>query len=175
MPARPSAGASPMPLRLLAAAFLLAGCSEEPAPPAPQAKIEEPSPPPAPRSVPEPRAGGERAPAGSGAEASADVLRSYYERIGAGDYNGAYALRERSEGAATAEEFAANFELHAEHRATVGAPSRVAEAGGWQYVEVPVQIYGRLKSGKPMASAGTMTLRRRKAEPNAPWRIYTSR
>ena len=163
-----------MPLRLLPAAFLLAGCSEEPAPPTPEAKIEEPAPSPAPRSVPEPRAEDERASTGSGAEASADVLRSYYERIGAGDYGGAYALRERSEGAATAEEFAANFERYADHRATVGSPSRIAEAGGWLYVEVPVQIYGRLKSGAPVASAGTMTLRRRKAEPNAPWRIYTS-
>jgi hypothetical protein len=163
-----------MPLRLLPAAFLLAGCSEEPAPPAPEAKIEEPSPPPAPRSVPEPEPAQRTSPAAS-EQGAAEVLKTYHALIQAGKYSEAYRLREPEKKGATPETFVANYARYAEHRATVGTPSRIAEAGDWLYVEVPVQMYGRLKSGEPMASAGTMTLRRPKAEPNAPWRIYTSR
>jgi hypothetical protein len=95
--------------------------------------------------------------------------------IEAGKFREAYRLREPEKKGATEQAFAANYARYAEHRATIGAPSRIAEAGEWLYVEVPVQMYGRMKSGAPMASAGTMTLRRPAAEPNAPWRIYTSR
>ncbi len=104
-----------------------------------------------------------------------EVVKAYYSLIGDRKFSDAYDLREPAEGAASEGEFAANFEQYAEHRATVGSASRIAEAGGWLYVEVPVQMYGRMKSGAPFGSAGTLTLRRRKAEPNAPWRIYTNR
>ena len=44
-------------------------------------------------------------------------------------------------------------------------------------VEVPVQLYGRMKDGKPFGSAGTITLRRANDVPGATaaqrrWRIY---
>ncbi len=110
--------------------------------------------------------------AGQGA---AEVVKAYYSLIGARKYSDAYRLREPAEGAASEAEFEANFEKFAEHRVTVGSASRIAEAGGWLYVEVPVQMYGRMKSGAPFGSAGTLTLRRRKPEPNAPWRIYSNR
>lgn len=103
------------------------------------------------------------------------MLQTYYALIEAGKFGEAYRLRESSRNAASEAAFAGSYGRYAEHHATVGAPSRIAEAGGWLYVEVPVQMYGRMKTGAPMASAGTITLRRPATEPNAPWRIYTSR
>jgi hypothetical protein len=69
-----------------------------------------------------------------------------------------------------AADFAAAFERYASHRATVGAPSRPVEAGGWFYVEVPVQTYGTMRDGTPFGSAGIVTLRRRQG--GGDWRIY---
>jgi ketosteroid isomerase-like protein len=90
--------------------------------------------------------------------------------IGAKDYRGAYALREQREGAGFAA-FAANYERYSAYHATVGQPSQTAAAGDCLYVEVPVQYYGQTKDGKAFGSAGTITLRRHKA--NGGWRIHT--
>jgi hypothetical protein len=109
----------------------------------------------------------------SGAEAGAAyVLKRYYALIGARRYEPAQRLRESSARAPNAGEFAANFERYAEHHATVGTPSMVAEAGEWLYVEVPVQRYGKFQNGKTFVNAGTVTLRRRKS--GGEWRIFTS-
>jgi hypothetical protein len=100
------------------------------------------------------------------------VLERHYALIEARQYKAARELRESSKRAPSAEAFAANFERYAEHHATVGAPSKVAEAGEWLYVEVPVQRYGKFKNGKTFVNAGTVTLRRRKS--GGEWRIFTS-
>ena len=47
-----------------------------------------------------------------------------------------------------------------EVHANIGAPGRVEGGAGSLYVEIPVQIYGRLKDGKEFSSRGVMTLRR---------------
>jgi hypothetical protein len=47
-----------------------------------------------------------------------------------------------------------------EVHANIGAPGKVEGGAGSLYVEVPVQLYGRLKDGKEFSSRGTMTLRR---------------
>ena len=99
------------------------------------------------------------------------MLQTYYALIEAGKFKEAYRLREPEKKGASEEAFAANYARYAEHHATVGAPSRVAEAGEWLYVEVPVQPYGRMKDGSPLASAGTVTLRRRAS--GGQWRIFT--
>ena len=46
-------------------------------------------------------------------------------------------------------------------------------------MEIPVQLYGQMKSGESFGSAGTVTLRRVNDVPGATaaqrrWRIYTS-
>ena len=128
--------------------------------------VSAPAQPPA-QAVPEP------AGAPLGGENAAGVVRTYYSLIEAGDYGDARRLREKP-GSTDAAAFAANFERYAEHRATVGTPSETVEAGDWLYVEVPVQTYGRLKNGETFGSAGTVSLRRHRSEPNAQWRIYTS-
>lgn len=124
----------------------------------------------APAPAPEPV---QQAPKPSKADGgAADVLKRYYALIGERRYEEARALRETGSRAPTADAFAANFEKYAEHRATIGTPSLVAEGGDWLYVEVPVQTYGKLKSGAAFGSAGTVTLRRRKS--GGEWRIHTS-
>lgn len=113
------------------------------------------------------------------AQGAANVLQTYYALIEQGDYDAAYALRSPSADGPSAAEFAASFERYAEYHAQIGAPSSIEGAAGSLYVEVPVQIYGRLKDGKPFSSAGTVTLRRSNDIPGATakqrsWRIYTS-
>ena len=86
------------------------------------------------------------------------------------------ALRPRDQGGAA--RLTANFDAYRSYRADVGAPSRPVEAGGWQYVEVPVMITGAFKGGKPFASAGSVTLRRAVAARDAApaekrWHIHT--
>ena len=100
---------------------------------------------------------------------AAEVLRRYYASISERRYSEAHKLRET--GGADAAAFAAYFERFGSLRVTVGTPSEPVEAGGWLYVEVPVHTYGTMKDGKPLGSAGTVTLRRR--EPGGEWRIFT--
>jgi hypothetical protein len=47
-----------------------------------------------------------------------------------------------------------------EVHANIGAPGQIEGGAGSLYVEVPVQLYGRMKDGKEFNSLGTMTLRR---------------
>lgn len=111
------------------------------------------------------------------AQGAANVLQTYYALIEAGKYGEAWRLREQRAGsAADAAEFAKGFERYAEYHAQIGAPSPIHGAAGSLYVEVPVQLYGRLKSGQPFSTAGTVTLRRSNNVPggNTAWRIYTS-
>jgi hypothetical protein len=148
--------------------LLLAGCSDEPAAEAPEeeSRLQVP----APRSAPaaaEPAEPTEPAPEATDA---AEVLRLYYDHVQNRRYRQAHALREARTGD-DVEAFAAHFDRFASHKATLGKPSDPVAAGEWLYVELPVQVYGTLKDGKPFGSAGTITLRR--AKQGGPWRIYT--
>jgi hypothetical protein len=60
----------------------------------------------------------------------------------------------------SASAFAASFDKYARYDAQVGAPGRIEGAAGSSYVEVPVVIYGRLKSGEAVHMNGPVTLRR---------------
>jgi hypothetical protein len=134
----------------------LAAC-EKPAPPPPH-KAEprtEPAPPP-------------RTQAGDDA---ATALRRYYDRIEAGDYDAAYAMR--SGGGVDRERFAANFRAYEAYHAQAGAPSQPVAQGDYEYVEVPVMITGRFVGGKPFGSAGRVTLRRARGGADTAWKIYT--
>ena len=102
--------------------------------------------------------------------AAADALRLYYERIGRRDWRGAFAMREPAPGL-TLERFAASFERYEDYRATVGIPSLPARQDGAVWVQIPVQLYGRMRSGRPFGSAGAITLKR-EAGAEA-WRIVS--
>ena len=164
-------------LKALPALLLLAACSESGPPPAqrPEAKQAQP-----PRTAPAPReAGGlpddgtplTEAPAKpGGAQEAATVVETYYALIEAGKYEQAWKLRWTRAGDSSAA-FVDSFGRYASYHASVGAPSQPQEAGGSFYVEVPVQIYGRLKTGEPFSSAGNVTLRGKAGERQ--WRIYS--
>jgi hypothetical protein len=112
------------------------------------------------------------------AQGAATVVETYYALIEARNYRAAWALRWNSD-AMTPEQFAAGFTDYADYHATVGAPSEIQGAAGSLYVEVPVQLYGRMKNGKPFGSAGTVTLRRVNDVPGSTaeerrWRIYSN-
>lgn len=110
-------------------------------------------------------------------EDAADVVRHYYALIESGNYEKAWLLRWESKGPGR-DRFVAGFGPYAEYHATVGTPTDIQGAAGSLYVDVPVQLYGRRKDGRPFGSAGTITLRRVNDVPGSTeaerrWRIYT--
>lgn len=100
--------------------------------------------------------------AATSAQAAADVVQTYYALIGEKKYKEAWRLwgggGEASGTKAAA--FAASFDKYAQYSAQIGTPGEIEGAAGSSYVEVPVIIYGRLKSGKEVHMKGPVTLRR---------------
>ena len=166
--------------------FLACACgSSEPPPPAGEPEREavsaapprplEPPAPGEPGGLPDDRTSVSEARfTAESAQGAANVLQTYYALIEAGKYAAAFRLREPSKGV-TLDRFAASFDRFSEYHANVGAPSEPQGAAGSLYVEVPVQLYGRLKDGRPFSNAGTVTLRRSNNVPGGSreWRIYT--
>lgn len=112
------------------------------------------------------------------AQGAATVVETYYALLEAGKYDEARRLRWNAD-ELDPERFAAGFAPYSEYHATVGAPSEIQGAAGSLYVEVPVQIYGRRKDGKPFGQTGTVTLRRVNDVPGSTpeqrrWRIYSN-
>ncbi len=101
--------------------------------------------------------------------AAAETLRLYYEHVAAGDHRAAWALRERRPGLGF-EAFAASFSAYEDYRATVGVPSLPVATDGFLWIEVPVQLYGRLRGGASFGSVGRVTMKRPAPEPDG-WQI----
>ncbi len=105
-------------------------------------------------------------PADAMAEPSADdavqVLRSYFAAIGDRRYGDAWRLWGGSGQASgmTQAAFAQSFAKYAEYRATIGTPGRIDAGAGQRYIQIPVQVTGRLKDGTPVSLAGPVTLHR---------------
>ena len=96
------------------------------------------------------------------AQGGANVVQTYYALLGEGKYHQAWALWENG-GRATgmsAADFAASFAKYSEYHANIGAPGDIDAGAGQRYVTVPVQIYGKLKSGAAFNMRGTITLHR---------------
>ena len=162
--------------------LLLAGCGQDEAPPPP--RVEKPKPeavrqaavpaPGEPGGLPDDGTPLSEAPGeAGGAQEAATVLEIYYALIEAGKYREAWKLRSSGRGGGEAA-FVESFGKYASYHANVGTPSGVAGQEGWLYVEVPVQIYGRTKSGEGFSSAGSVTLRRREdgSAAERQWRVY---
>jgi len=96
------------------------------------------------------------------AQGAANVVQTYQGLLEAGRYGEAWRLWAddgRASGMSEAD-FAASFRRYREYHARVGAPGEIEGAAGSLYVEVPVQVYGRLGDGRPFNMLGPMTLRR---------------
>jgi len=165
--------------------FLAAGCSQQQAPSVSvnETSASEPAAP-APLNPPAPGEPGglpdDRTPIAEGpidpksAQGAAQVLQSYFSLLEAGKAGDAEALWS---GGKTPAEFAGKLAGYREVHANIGAPGDSEGAAGSIYVDVPVQIYGRLRDGKEFNSRGTMTLRRVNDVPGSTaeqrqWHIY---
>jgi hypothetical protein len=151
--------------------LLLPACDRAEPPAADPANLVAPAP-----SAPPLASPGEPEPAQTErADDAAAVLRRYYDLIEAGDYASAWRMRGR--GDEGAEAFAKNFAAYERYRVTLGAPTRPVQAGGWEFVEVPIHITGKMKGGKGFGSTGSVTMRRAAgaagSSPKRGWHIYT--
>ena len=76
-------------------------------------------------------------------------------------------------------EFADAYAKYAEIHAEVGAPGEPEGAAGSSYVEIPLRLYGTLKTGRPFNLVGPVVLRRVNDVPGSSpaqreWHIYRS-
>ncbi|MET0273123.1 MAG: MliC family protein [Phenylobacterium sp.] len=85
-------------------------------------------------------------------QAAALVAQTYYELLGQGNH--ADAARLRSDGQV------GDFSSYDTLKAQVGAPGVIEGAAGSLYVEVPVTVQGRLKTGAELRQVGKVVLRR---------------
>jgi membrane-bound inhibitor of C-type lysozyme len=102
------------------------------------------------------------------AQGAANVVQTFYAHLEAGKAGDAGKLVR----GATPPDIARYTSYHA----LVGAPGEVEGAAGSLFVEVPVVIYGRLKTGQPVHQSGRAVLRRSNDVPGATaeqraWRI----
>jgi len=165
--------------------LLLAGCTQRPSGPANTANEAAPSAPTAPAAPsaptppvndasaqaplnpPAPGQGGglrdDRTPISEGpidpksAQGAGQVLQSYFALLEG--HRDAQAGQLWSNSAEKAK-FDTRLVKYSEIHANIGKPGDLEGAAGSSYVDVPVQIYGRLKDGKEFHSLGSMTLRR---------------
>jgi|TARA_R100000501_G_scaffold4652_1_gene10036 hypothetical protein len=96
------------------------------------------------------------------AEAAGQVLQRYGAHLEEGDFAAAHALWRRDGEASgmSAEEFAESLGKYSERHLLIGRPGRVEGAAGSSYVDVPVQMYGRLQNGDPFNLRGPIRLKR---------------
>ena len=180
-------------LLLIVPSLVLAGCSPPGADPVDQGQRQEagPAAPPPPLEPPAPGTPGglpdDRTPVSgapfseTSAQGAANVVQSYYALLEQGRHGEAWRLWSdggRASGMSEAE-FASSFDRYSEYHAQIGAPGRIEGAAGSLYVEVPVQAYGRLRSGVPFTMAGPVRLRRSNDVPGSTaeqrrWRIADS-
>lgn len=166
----------------------------EPAPsPAATSPIVMPSPGPTPSSYEPPAPGtpgglpDDRTPVSEApfspdsAQGAANVVQTYYALLGEKKYAAAWKLwgHDGKDSRLTAKAFAASFAKFSEYHANVGAPGEIDAGMSQRWVTVPVQVYGRLRTGAAVNMLGSVTLHRivpgvgaNKADES--WRIRTA-
>jgi hypothetical protein len=162
------AGLSAPPIAPVTLALvLMAGCSPEPNRPTANETSNKLSAAQAPLNPPAPGEPGglpdDRTPLAEGpidpksAQGAAQVLQRYFALLESGETTEA---RELWSNGRVPSEFASRLAQYGEVHANIGAPGDTEGAAGSIYVDVPVQLYGRLRDGKEFNARGTMTLRR---------------
>lgn len=111
----------------------------------------------------------EEAPDPKGAQGAAQVVENYAALLEQGKYDLAYDLWSDAGKASgmTKQAFTASFAQYAEVHGLIGAPTDTEGAAGSIYTTVPLQLYGRLKSGGTFNMIGPVTLRRINDVPGA--------
>ena len=111
---------------------------------------------------------------------AANVVQIYYALLGQQKYARAWALwgHDGADSGMSAKAFAASFDKFSEYHANVGAPGEIDAGMSQRWVTVPVQVYGRLKTGTPVYMLGSVTLHRIVAGVGGPksqqrWHIRT--
>ena len=96
------------------------------------------------------------------AQGGANVVQTYYGLLEAGKYRQAWALWDDGGKASgmSVEDFAASFAKYSEYHANIGATGDVDAGAGQRYFTVPVQVYGRLKTGALFNMRGSIVLHR---------------
>jgi len=96
------------------------------------------------------------------AQGAGNVMQVYYALIAEGQYEKAWhSWTQGGQGSGmTAAAFAASFAQYSSYNANIGKPGEIEGAAGSLFVTVPVQIYGRRKSGEEVHQLGEATLRR---------------
>jgi membrane-bound inhibitor of C-type lysozyme len=114
------------------------------------------------------------------AQGAANVVQIYFASIEGGKYAAARALwgNGGADSKLSPAAFAASFAKYKEYHANIGGPGEVEGAAGSRYVSVPVQIYARLKDGRPDYQTGAIVLRRTVVDGSTPeqrkWHIYSA-
>lgn len=96
------------------------------------------------------------------AQGAGQVLQTYFALIGQHNYGEAWKLWAddgRASGM-TEPAFESVFGRYHQFNAQIGAPGLIEGAAGSLYVDVPVVIYGRLKTGEEVHMNGPITLKR---------------
>jgi hypothetical protein len=99
-------------------------------------------------------------------QGAANQMQIYFALIGEKKFDQAWELwngepTEQANGTGmTKAEFIADMNRYYQYSAQVGAPGETEGAAGSIFITVPVQIYGRLKTGEAFHQRGDATLRR---------------
>jgi hypothetical protein len=184
----------------LSAVLLLAACGPsapaptepasapvEVAPPAPATPVEyplvDPIEPGRPGGLPDDRTPISEAPyTAKSPQGAANQMQIYFALIGEKKFDQAWELwnsapTDGPNGTGfTKDQFIADMNRYYQYSGQVGAPGLTEGAAGSIFITVPVQIYGRLKSGETFHQRGDATLRRvndvdRATERQLHWRI----
>lgn len=103
------------------------------------------------------------------AQGAANVVQTYFALVADKKYPQAWNLWSDGGKASgmSVKDFATSFDKYASYNAEIGAPGQIEGAAGSLYVEVPVVVYGKLKTGEPVNLKGPVRLRRVNDVPGA--------
>jgi hypothetical protein len=94
------------------------------------------------------------------AQGAANVVQTYFALLTERKYQEALALWQKGADTPKMPDFGQSLDRYARLGANIGAPGRLDPGAGQVYVEVPVQFYGRLKTGAVVNMLGSATLHR---------------
>jgi hypothetical protein len=94
------------------------------------------------------------------AQGAANVVQTYFALLIERKYAQALALWQAGADAPKIPDFGRSLDRYARLGANIGAPGRLDPGAGQVYLDVPVQFYGRLKTGEVVNMLGKTTLHR---------------